>query len=102
MVYGDGNIVSDVVREPEYAWSSGKGSVEYKTDLPLNDKNTYYAQISGGASGASISNKAYEGVYVEQGKEYKFSVWARKGSYSGDISVAVGNSIQGNEFRKRL
>lgn len=69
IVTGDGNIVDAVTREPGYAWTSGNGTVNYLTDLPLNDKNTYYAQLSGITSGASLINKAYEGVYVEQGKD---------------------------------
>ena len=47
IVTGDGNIVDAVTREPGYAWTSGNGTVNYLTDLLLNDKNTYYAQLSG-------------------------------------------------------
>ena len=45
--------------------------------------------MGGSISGAELANKAYEGVYVEAGKSYRFSLWANKGSYEGDIRVSV-------------
>ncbi len=87
----DGKSPIEVTNTPGYAWTSQKGNVEYKDDenSALNENNTHYASVTGSSDGAAITNAAYSGIYVEKDKEYNFSVWAKKGSYTGDISVSV-------------
>lgn len=78
-----------VVCDPGYGWTVKSGSVEYLTSTPLNENNTHYARLTGGICGASLQNKAYDGVYAEKDKIYNFSAWANLKDYSGDIEISV-------------
>lgn len=92
----------DYVPEPGYAWSSS-GTMEYKTDGGLNNNNKTYLEFTG----TSFNNKAYEGMYIENGKKYKVSFWAKSPSYTGAVNVKVGSALSGtvassitNEWKK--
>lgn len=78
-----------VENTPEYAWTVKKGNAEYLTDEPLNENNTHYVRLKGGAAGAELYNQAYEGIYLEADKAYNISVWAKTGSYKGGIKAEV-------------
>lgn len=72
----------DKIDRAEYhsltAWEKSEGA-EWKicTDAPLHPENTHYARVKA-ASGAYIRNLGYNtGIYVEEGKQYDFSAWAR-------------------------
>lgn len=71
--------------EPGYAWSAVDGTMSYKEDTPLNENNTHYLEFSGKA----FKNKAYEGMYIEEGKKYKISFYAKSNSYSGGVNVSA-------------
>lgn len=74
---------------PGEKWSAVSGTMAYKTEKPLNDKNKNYLSFTG----KSFQNDAYEGMFIEQGKQYKVSFYARKGSYTGDFTVKAGNGF---------
>ncbi|MGN0242873.1 MAG: family 43 glycosylhydrolase [Lachnospiraceae bacterium] len=67
-----------------YAWSAVSGTMEYRTEEPLNDKNQHYLSFHG----TSFKNKAYEGMYIEEGKKYKVSFYAKSDSYAGSIQAS--------------
>ncbi len=82
----------DTWAEPGYAWSTDDGKMEYNTENPLNEKNLHYLAFEG----KSFKNRAYDptdkqtgegGMYIEQGKDYKISFYARSFSYNGGFSV---------------
>jgi len=62
----------------EYGGGSCKLTVE--SDTPLNPNNPHYArlQIRNGGTGVGISNSGYNGIYVEKGKRYVFSVFVKR------------------------
>lgn len=50
---------------------------EVRTEEPLNEKNEHYLHVKAGKNDW-IANDGYNsGIYVEQGKEYDFSIWAK-------------------------
>ena len=70
-----------------------------RTSEPMNDVNPGYAHIYAKAGGG-IANRAYEGCYLEDGEEYRFSFYSR-GSYQGKITfslVSEGRVIASAEF----
>ncbi len=69
---------------PLTAWEKvGEGVFESRCDEPMNDVNPQYAHIAGG-EGFGIVNRAYEGIYMEKGKKYDFSLYAK-----GDAILSV-------------
>lgn len=75
--------------DPGAKWSAVDGVMEYNSESPLNDKNPTYLSFTG----RSFQNDAYDGMYIEEGKEYKVSFYARKGSYTGDFTVSTGDGF---------
>ncbi len=62
---------------PLEAWESVNGAqFTSETEKPMNDINPQYAHIKGEA-GSGIVNRAYEGMFLEKGKKYDFSVYVR-------------------------
>lgn len=60
------------------AWEKSDGIVWEVTDIsPLNSENTHYLHVEA-QSGSQIRNLGYNsGIYVENGKKYDFTVYAR-------------------------
>ena len=79
--YGD----DAYVEEPGYMWSSAEGTMEYKTDVPLDENNRHYLEFTG----TSFENDAYDGIYLDPSKTYNVSLYARTDGYSGDITASV-------------
>lgn len=69
----------ETYRSPGYAWSAVDGVMHYKTENGLNEINPHYLEFSG----RKFKNKAYEGMYVEAGKSYKVSFYAKADTYNG-------------------
>ncbi|MGM9551233.1 MAG: alpha-L-arabinofuranosidase C-terminal domain-containing protein [Clostridia bacterium] len=62
---------------PLTAWSSvGDAEFVSKTESPMNTVNPQYAHIEG-KKGEGIVNRAYEGIFLEKGKKYDFSVYVK-------------------------
>lgn len=73
-----------------YAWSAYKsGMLETADAGGLNDNNPHYLTFTSTAAGQGFKNQAYDGVYMEAGKNYNVSVWAKAGTYSGAMSAKV-------------
>ncbi len=104
------------------AWEKSEGiDWEVLDEAPLNQENTHYLHVKA-AEGASIKNLGYNtGIFVEAGKKYDFSVFARvaggceesQGADAGvkTIKVAVADdagkvfaentvTVQGSEWSK--
>lgn len=79
--------------DPGYGWSAtqdcGQGRMDYVTGSPLTRENPYYLRFTADYAGQGFANKAYEGVRLEKGKQYRASFYARCVSYEGDLKVSV-------------
>ena len=90
------------------AWSTPAGSIDIRTDNPLSPNNSHYAVLGN----QPIVNEGWDGIFVEQGKNYDFSVYARcLDCKKKDILLSVVNEagavvasakirIQGSEWRR--
>lgn len=90
--YGD---KGDYYTKPDwgYGWNAtqdfGQGRMEYVSGSPVDRANPHYLRFTAGAAGQGFSNKAYRGLFLEKGKEYKVSFYARMASYQGNLKVSV-------------
>lgn len=71
--------------EPGYAWSSSNGTMNYKTDEPINENNRHYLEFTG----TSFENDGYDGFYVTKDMTYNLSFYAKSDSYKGGVTVTV-------------
>lgn len=83
---------------------------------PHSEENPHYMRLQAVQAGEGIQNKAYDGIYLKQGMEYKLTFWARCVKFTGDfeafvekdgmryanvrISVSQGQEETYNHFRK--
>lgn len=76
---------------PGYGWSAeGDGAVlEFVTGSPLYRENPHYLRFTADREGAGFKNKAYRGIYLRKGEEYRVSFYARMASYTGNFTVCV-------------
>jgi alpha-N-arabinofuranosidase len=58
---------------------SPKGSMQIRTDNPLNRMNPHYLRLIAEDSGFGIYNTGFRGIGVENGAEYRFSAYVRAG-----------------------
>lgn len=83
-----------------YGWYAteqyGAGKMEYVMGSPVNRVNPHYLRFTADAPGQGFWNKAYDGVYLEKGKKYKVSFYARQVSYKGDFLISVKKEQQGS------
>ncbi len=74
-----------------YGWASypneGDAILEIRTKHPQNEINPHYLHIDVQA-GTGVTNKAYDGIYLEKGKKYRVSFWARC-NQTTDFEVVV-------------
>ena len=76
---------------PGYGWSAeGDGAVlEFVTGSPLYRENPHYLRFTADREGTGFKNKAYRGIYLRKGEEYRVSFYARMASYTGNFTVCV-------------
>lgn len=87
--------------DPGYGWSPAQeneergngensgGEMQYVTGSPLYRENPHYLRFTAANPGQGFQNQAYSGLYLEKGKEYKVSFYARQVSYEGKFRVTV-------------
>ena len=82
-----------VERDGKYAWSeypaAASVALKIKDDRPLFVENPHYMRIEAHADGCGIVNKAYDGIYLKRGEEYKLSFWVRSYDYTAPITAGV-------------
>ena len=102
---GDGGLYAEMIENDSFESqkSNGKGGAAYdglygytaypaggtsgmtlKSTGGLNDNNTHYLETT-----TSFKNQAYDGVYMEEGKTYNVSVFAKKNTYTGGVKAQV-------------
>lgn len=85
-----------VKKDSGYGWSPanlpgtpGAGQMEYVMGSPVNSNNPHYLRFTAAFAGQGFRNQAYDGIYMEAGKEYKVSFYARCAKYQGNLLVSV-------------
>lgn len=83
-----------VLPDGKYAWrvyeNNGDGSALYiHMEDPLNEENPHYLVFQAAKAGASFANKAYDGIYLKKGMEYRVSFYARAMQENAAVTVAV-------------
>ena len=83
-----------VIKEDNlYAWSSASGkedALEISKNMPISEKNPHYLRFTASEAGDGFANKAYDGICLKKGMNYKVSFYAREVEYlKGDILVKV-------------
>ncbi len=58
---------------------SPNGSMQIRSDNPLNRMNPHYLRLTAENAGFGISNTGFRGIGVETGAEYRFSAYVRAG-----------------------
>lgn len=76
-----------------YGWNPtiehGAGRMEYVMGSPVDRINPHYLRFTAAEAGQGFSNRAYSGVFLQKGKEYRVSFYARTVAYEGDLIVSV-------------
>ncbi len=68
---------------------NGTGEMQYVMGSPLYRENPYYLRFTAKEPGQGFQNQAYSGIFLEKGKEYRVSFYARQVSYEGAFLVSV-------------
>lgn len=100
----DGGLYAELVRnrsfehsDPWEGWTTEvspgtEASVKVASDTPVSNRNPHYlsVQIKGTGGLVRLINLGYDGILVERGKCYNFSLYARAdASFSGVIGVTL-------------
>ena len=76
-----------------YGWSVYPAGAEADfccvSGSPHSEENPHYLRLRTKQAGEGIQNKAYEGIYLKKGMEYKLTFWARCVKYTGDFVAFV-------------
>lgn len=90
----DGGLYAELVQNRDFEYSSedhgnwnattawslkdGKGSIKVSTENPLHANNAHSLEFSFNTTeGATLLNTGYDGIKIDQGKKYDFSLFAR-------------------------
>ncbi len=76
-------------------YDEGAGRLEYVMGSPLYRENPHYLRFTAAKPGQGFQNQAYGGIFLEKGKEYRVSFYARQVDYEGSFRVSVqkGGSV---------
>ncbi|HOQ13848.1 MAG TPA: alpha-L-arabinofuranosidase C-terminal domain-containing protein [Bacillota bacterium] len=76
-----------------YGWSvypeGADVSLRFVTGSPLCEENPHYMRVTVKEARTGFANKAYSGIALECGKEYKVTFFARCVRFDGDFTVSV-------------
>lgn len=94
-----------------YGWEAYPNDEGVKTEIrevdSQNEINPHYLHVEA-QTGTGVTNKAYDGIYLEKGKEYKVSFWARSNKSVELKIVAIAKekhvlgtvSVDSNEWKR--
>lgn len=78
-----------------YGWSvypaeaAGRVKARCVTGSPHCVENPHYLRLETTAAGEGIQNKAYDGIYLKKGMDYKLVFWARCVKFEGAFEILV-------------
>lgn len=82
-----------VKQDSGYGWyptqEHGTGQMDYVMGSPVSRSNPHYLRFTAGQPGQGFWNQAYRGIYLEEGKRYRVSFYARAVSYEGNFKVSI-------------
>ena len=93
------------IDKPEYhsltAWDKAENCQwQVLTEKPLNEENTHYLQVNAESGSYIINNGFNSGIFVEEEKEYVFSIYIRTDVAQGEIVVSVDEPEEGGIYAK--
>ncbi len=78
-----------------------KSKVKGKKEKPLNKNNTTYAQLEVKRKWDGIENYGYNGIPLEEGKEYPLSLYLRSPDKKvKNVTLAIGSKEKGSKLVK--
>lgn len=92
-----GDVKGDFFAEYDglYGWAPvGKGELKIVSGSPVAEENPHYLRFKSTAKGDGFSNKAYDGVTLKSGMEYKLSFYARNISRIESVTVKCCDRMQ--------
>ena len=82
-----------VVHDGGYAWRMVGGEERSRvlvvTGSPVAEENPHYLRVMSAVKGCGFANKAYDGIYLQQGNTYQVSFYVRCVEYAGAIQISV-------------
>ena len=76
-----------------YGWKAypedSNALLEYVSGSPLYETSPHYLRFTAKQAGEGFSNKAYIGIFLKKGMDYKISFYARMAGYKGNLKVSV-------------
>lgn len=76
-----------------YAWSvypvDAAARARCVTGSPHSEENPHYMRLETTAAGEGIQNKAYDGIFLRKGTEYRLTFWARCVNFRGNFEATV-------------
>ena len=76
-----------------YGWSvypEGAGArLRCVSGSPHTEENPHYMRLQTEKPGEGIRNKAYDGIFLKEGMEYKLTFWARPVKFQGDFDIFI-------------
>lgn len=76
----------------EYGWSvceETQATMEFVEGDALNEQNPHYMVFDVRGEQAAFVNKAYDGICMKSGEEYRLTMWLRAKDYSDAVTVQV-------------
>ncbi len=81
------------VEDGLYGWSAYPSAedafLKVVMGSPLSEINPHYLRLTAKKAGAGFANKAYDGICLKKGEEYKITFFARTRHYNGNITVSI-------------
>lgn len=80
-----------------YGWSAfpftgDDGRLAIRTDAPYHKNSPHYLRFYPSSSQNGAANKAFDGVLLKKGEQYKISAFLRSSEYTGKVTAAVYRS----------
>ena len=76
-----------------YGWCAypeeGESVLRFVTGSPHCEENPHYLRLQVKHPGEGVRNKAYDGIYLKKGMDYKLVFWARCVKFTGDFRISV-------------
>ncbi len=108
----DGGLYAELVQNRSFefddamwAWSTltrgeGSGSTRIETEMPLNEHNPHYLQLSvdNPGKGVGIVNSGFDGIPIEKNENYLFSVYVRTPDHTQDKITVSLESTDGEVY----
>ena len=82
-----------VVHDGGYAWRMVGGEERSRmlvvTGSRVAEENPHYLRVMSAVKGCGFANKAYDGIYLQQGNTYQVSFYVKCVEYAGAIQISV-------------